>query len=80
MTQQEPMVLKFDTIVKTGDGLYELTIAMNQEQLQYFVEVGFRTLLTMGAISLPPVTHIPSTEEAETLHKSATEDWKSKLN
>ena len=77
--EDEP-VLTFDTVLQTSKGQYSMTLAMNQAQLQYLVEVGFRTLIGMGALTLPPVTHIPEKDEADALHQSVMDDWKSKLN
>jgi len=72
--------VSFDTIVRTDRGTLRLGLEFNEEQLQYMLEVAVRTLLGVGALSLPEIAHIPTEEEVKEYEQAHDnyDEWKKK--
>ena len=60
---------KIDVIVDVQDGekVYTLKLAANEEQAKYLMEVGFRTLLSVGAIEVPDVAKVPTKSDIDSM-------------
>jgi hypothetical protein len=66
-------------VTKDGENMYNVTMKVNQEQAKYMMEVGLRTLISLGAITCPEFAKIPSDQEKDELAEVG-ETYKKTLN
>lgn len=59
--------MEFETNIDTSKGVYTLKATLTDEQVKYLVELGYRYLLTIGAIAIPDKAKIPDEQELEQL-------------
>lgn len=71
--------MEFEASIDTSKGVYILKSNLSEEQVKYLVELGYRYLLTIGAIALPEKTKIPDEAELEQL-ATVGDDFKRTLN
>lgn len=65
--------------IDTSKGAYVLKATLTEEQVRYLVELGYRYLLTIGAIAIPEKTPLPDEKELDAL-ATVGDDFKRTLN